>query len=114
MMAIEKHIVPPNEQEGKRIVYLKEREGGIHTKEFDTRRQCRKYLGRHHDSVVAYEEYLVTEDGSETFWTKGSFTPRTKAEKQKNRARRRRKCRARQRAREKERMERQSLRPTKW
>jgi len=100
--------------EGKRIVYLKEREGGIHTREFATGKKCRKYLGRHHDSVVAYEEYLVNEDGSETFLKKGSFTPRTKAEKQKSRAKRRRKSRARQRAREKERMERQSLRPTKW
>lgn len=100
--------------EGKRIVYLKEREGGIHTREFATGKQCRKYLGRHHDSVVSYEEYLVNEDGSETFLKKGMFTPRTKAEKQKSRAKLRRKCRARQRAREKERMERQSLRPTKW
>jgi len=113
-MAIEKLIDPPNEPEGKRIVYLKECEGGIHTKEFDTGKQCRKYLGRHHDSVVAYEEYVVNEDGSETFVKKGRFTPRTKAEKQKSRAKLRRKRRARQRAREKEKMERQHLRPTKW
>lgn len=102
------------EQEGKRIVYLKEREGGIHTKEFETRKQCNKYLKRHHDSVVAYEEYVVNEDGSETFVKKGSFNPRTSAEKQKSRAKLRRKRRARQRAREKEKMERQSLRPSRW
>ena len=102
--------ISQTEPDGKRIVYLKERDGGIHTKEFETRKSCRKYLGRHHDSVVSYEVYIVNEDGSETFIKKGTFNPRTKAEKQKSLAKLRRKRKAREVAKR----ERQEQRPTIW
>ena len=74
-MAIEQLNNPSDQPEGKRIVYLVEREGGIHTKEFGNRRKCRKYLKRRHDSVVSYKEYLITEDGRETFVKEGTFSP---------------------------------------
>lgn len=109
-MSIESKTNPNTEPEGKRIVYLKERGGGIHTKEFETRKSCRKYLGRHHDSVVSYEVYIVNEDGSETFIKNGTFNPRTKAEKRKSLAKLRRKRKAREVAKR----ERQEQRPTIW
>lgn len=102
------------ERELTRMVYLKERGGGIHTKEFDTKKKCHKYLRRHHDSVIAYEEYLVNEDGSEMFVKKGQFTPRTENEKRKARSRLRRKRRARERAKAREREGLQSLRTARW
>ena len=109
-MSIESKTNPNTEPEGKRIVYLKEREGGMHSKEFDTRKKCNKYLGRHHDSVVSYEVYLVNEDGSETFIKKGTFNPRTKAEKRKSLAKLHRKHKAR----EESKREHQEQRPTIW
>lgn len=114
-MPTKRTIKPTNEPEGRRIVYLKERGGtGVHTKEFDTRKQCNKYLGRHHDSVVAYVEHLVNDDGTETFIKKGKFHPRTEQERQRDRAKLRCKRRARQRAKEAAEKEQQALRPTKW
>lgn len=113
-MAIERPIDSQNAPEGKRIVYLQERDGGIRRKEFETGRRCRKYLGRHHDSVVAYDVYVLNEDGTETFVKTGKFAPRTERERQKDRAKLRRKRRARKVAKEAAKKEQLALRPTKW
>lgn len=113
-MAIEQLINPSDQPEGKRIVYLVEREGGMHTREFENRRKCHKYLRNRHDSVVSYKEYLITVDGKETFVKEGTFKPRTAEQKRKSRAKLRRKRRARQRTREAAKREMQSNRPTKW
>ena len=100
-----------NTPKAKRILYLTEREGGIHTKTFETPKASKKYIKRHHDSVVAYKEFAVAEDGTETFVKEGTFKPRTKAEIQKSKAR----LRASRRRRKRERAKASCpLRPTEW
>ena len=100
------------------VVVLTEKEGGTHEKFFETGKQCHKYLSRHHDSVVAYKSYRITEDGERILVSEGRFKPRTLSEKQKNERRRRRNRRRRQRANkrlnEQKIMENNKVRPTKW
>lgn len=100
------------------VVVLTEKEGGTHEKFFETGKQCHKYLSRHHDSVVAYKSYRITENGERIFVSEGSFKPRTEAEKQKKEQRRRRNRRRRQRAnkrlREQQRIENNKNRSTRW
>lgn len=106
------------ETQDKYVVVLTEKEGGTHEKFFETWKQCHKYLSRHHDSVVAYKFYRITEDGEQIFVSEGSFKPRTEAEKQKNEQRRRRNRRRRQRynkrMREQKRIENNKNRSTRW
>lgn len=75
----------------KRILVLRTKEGDYIEKEFETGRKCRKYVGRHHDSVVSYREFSETEGGERIFIKEGVFRPRTKKEKAKMRAKWRRK-----------------------
>ena len=62
----------------KRILELKTREGDYVEKEFETAQKCRKYVKRHHDSVVSYREFSETEDGDRCFIREGVFRTRTK------------------------------------
>lgn len=110
--------VTNNQDTRNYVVVLTEKEGGTHEKFFDTGNQCHKYLSRHHDSVVAYKSYRITEDGERIFVSEGSFKPRTESEKQKNEQRKRRNRRRRQRAnkrmREQQRIENNKNRSTRW
>ena len=93
---------PPDQPEGRRIVYLVGRENGeLLFKEFDTREKANKYIHKRHDSVVHYVEYLLTDiPGEAVFIKEGDFRPRTAAMLQKRKARLRRKKRARRKARQ--------------
>ena len=115
-MSLEKIWDPPDQPEGKRIVYLVGKDGDLLVKEFDTRKLCNKYLHRRHDSVVHYAEYLMTTPGDAEFIKEGDFKPRTPEQLQKSKARLRRKKRARRK--EKKRMAEQEnklhTRNTRW
>ena len=108
-----------NNQDTRNYVVVRtEKKGGTHEKFFETGKQCHKYLSRHHDSVVAYKSYRITENGERIFVSEGSFKQRTEAEKQKKEQRRRRNRRRRQRAnkrmREQKRIENNKNRSTRW
>jgi hypothetical protein len=100
--------------EGTWRVYLTEKGGGEHTRDFESRRKANHYLRRRHDSVVSYKAYLVEDDGAETFIREGRFKPRSDEWHRRDKARLRRKQRARRRAREAAKLEALAQRPTRW
>lgn len=107
---------PPDQPEGRRIVYLVGRESGeLLFKEFDTREKANKYIHKRHDSVIHYVEYLITTPGEALFIKEGDFRPRTEAMLRKSKARLRRKKKARRKARQAEEAAKmQSTRSTRW
>lgn len=81
----------------KRILVLRTKEGDYIEKEFESAQKRRKYVNRHHDSVVSYREFAETEGGERVFIREGVLRPRTKKEKAKMRAKWRRKKEERER-----------------
>lgn len=81
----------------KRILVLRTKEGDYIEKEFESAQKSRKYVKRHHDSVVSYREFAETEEGERVFIQEGVLRPRTRKEKAKMRAKWRRKKEERER-----------------
>ena len=75
----------------KRILLLRTKEGDYIEKEFESAQKSRKYVKRHHDSVVSYREFAEMKEGERVFIREGVLRPRTRKEKAKMRAKWRRK-----------------------